>query len=151
GATPGNVPADFITVTVIATDADGHTATYPGMGLDPAHRSYLGAVLAMKQKRRVDDLEVPFGVNIGSAITAFDLRTALFGAGPDRVIALTGGNDGAEPIAGTYTTALLNFEPLEDISIVAAPGHSAFADFAGIRNTLISHAERRRSYRIAVL
>lgn len=147
GATPGSVPADFITITVIATDADGHSASYPGMGLDPSHRSYLGTVLAMQQKRRVDDLEVPFGVTIGSAVTAFDLQAALF----DRAIALTGGNDGAEPIAASYTNALLQFEQLEDISIVAAPGHSAFADFAGIRNTLISHAERRRSYRIAVL
>jgi phage tail sheath protein FI len=151
GGTPGSVPADFITISVIATDADGHAATYSGMGLDPLHRSYLGTVLAMQQKRRVDDLEVPFGVRIGSAITAFDLRTALFGAGPDRIIALTGGNDGAEPIAGTYTTALQQFEKLEDISIVAAPGHSAYADFQGIQGALISHAERRRSYRIAVL
>jgi hypothetical protein len=151
GGTPNNVPADFINITVIATDADGQAATYQDMGFDPSHRSYLGTVLAMNQKRRVDDLEVSFGVNIGSAISAFDLRTALFGAGPDRIIALTGGNDGAEPIAGTYSAALQQFEQLEDISIVAAPGHSAFADFAGIQGALISHAERRRSYRIAVL
>jgi hypothetical protein len=105
----------------------------------------------MKQKRRVDDLEVPFAAVIGSAISAFDLRGALFGSGPDRILTLTGGNDGAEPIAGTYSTALLEFQKLEDISIVAAPGHSAFADFAGIQGALISHAEGRRAYRIAVL
>ena len=62
-----------------------------------------------------------------------------------------GGNDGGQPIAQTYVNALLSFEQLEDISIVAAPGHSAFTDFAGIQQAVISHAERRRAYRIAVL
>jgi uncharacterized protein len=150
-STPGSVPADFITVTVVTTDKDGNTATYDGMGLDPLHASFLGNVLAMKQKRRMDDLEVPFGVTIGSAVTAFDLRAGLFGAGPDRVITLAGGNDGAEPIQQSYVTALQEFEKLEDISIVAAPGHSAYTDYQGIQGALISHAERRRAYRIAVL
>ena len=40
---------------------------------------------------------------------------------------------------------------LEDISIVAAPGSSAYAEAQGVQNALISHAERRRAYRIAVL
>jgi phage tail sheath protein FI len=151
GDTPGGVPADFITVSAITTDADGNTATYAGMGLDSGHPSYIGTILAMKQKRRVDDLQVAFGVTIGSNITAFDLRAALFASGGDRVITLSGGNDGGQPIAQTYVNALLSFEQLEDISIVAAPGHSAFTDFAGIQQAVISHAERRRAYRIAVL
>jgi len=40
---------------------------------------------------------------------------------------------------------------LDDISIVAAPGSSAYTDAAGIQRLLISHAEGRRRYRIAVL
>jgi hypothetical protein len=154
GLGPGDAPggvADFITVSVITQDADGHTATYSGMGLDPKHPSYIGTVLGMAQKRRVDDLETAFGVTVGSAVTAFDLRNAFFGSGPDRVIALSGGNDGLQPTSQTYINGLLEFEKLEDISIVGAPGHSSFTDFAGIQQALISHAEKRRAYRIAVL
>ncbi|WP_028079971.1 phage tail sheath family protein [Solimonas soli] len=83
------------------------------------------------------------------------------------LVTLTGGNDGARPGAGAYEgtedpatnlkTGLLQFEDLEDISIVAAPGSTfglaegAYADDArAITGLLISHAERMR-YRIAVL
>jgi phage tail sheath protein FI len=79
---------------------------------------------------------------------------------------LTGGNDGQRPEAAEYEgtaddtdpfkTGLKQFEDIEDISIVAAPG-STFgyengyrADAATITNLLISHAERMR-YCIAVL
>jgi phage tail sheath protein FI len=68
---------------------------------------------------------------------------------------LIGGNDGLEPDDESYNAGFLVFEPVEDISIVAAPGYSATfaADndrvFA-IQNALINHAERMK-YRIAVL
>ncbi|MHB1309665.1 MAG: phage tail sheath family protein, partial [Limisphaerales bacterium] len=43
-------------------------------------------------------------------------------------------------------------EGLEDVAIVAAPGHTEFAaTAAGVANELRVHAEKRRSYRIAVL
>ena len=58
---------------------------------------------------------------------------------------------GGEPIQKSYEDALAELEKLEDISIVAAPGHSAYADAAGIEGAVISHADKRRSYRIAVL
>ncbi len=79
---------------------------------------------------------------------------------------LDGGNDGMRPTASEYEgtakdteptkTGLKQFEDIEDISIVAAPG-STFGYANGystqaptIINLLISHAERMR-YRIAVL
>jgi uncharacterized protein len=79
---------------------------------------------------------------------------------------LTGGNDGRRPTANEYEgaadpnstrkTGLVQFEDIDDISIVLAPG-STFgyendyaADALTIMNLLISHAERMR-YRIAVL
>jgi uncharacterized protein len=81
-------------------------------------------------------------------------------------VLLKGGNDGARPTSGEYEgeavpdttrkTGLLQFEDVEDISIVAAPG-STFGfdgsygpDGATIVNQLISHCERMK-YRIAVL
>jgi uncharacterized protein len=81
-------------------------------------------------------------------------------------IELKGGNDGLRPRATDYQgvddervvlkTGLKQFEDIEDISIVAAPG-STFgyegvyrSDAATIVNLLLSHASRMR-YRIAVL
>jgi phage tail sheath protein FI len=84
---------------------------------------------------------------------------------------LRGGNDGQRPGASDYEgkeveehtldfplpykTGLKQFEDLDDISIVAAPGFTAnYADFRDNANAifghLINHAERMR-YRIAVL
>ncbi|WP_164018255.1 phage tail sheath family protein [Pyxidicoccus trucidator] len=79
---------------------------------------------------------------------------------------LKGGSDGLRPLADDYggqaipnttrKTGLIQFEDLEDISIVAAPG-STFGyengygtNAATIINLLISHAQRMK-YRIAVL
>jgi len=152
GDTPSGLQADFITVSVVTVDKDGHTAAFQEMGLDRSHPLYIGNVMGMKQTRRVNDLENGFGITIGSALTAFDLRGGFFGAGKERLIMLTGGNDGSDPIPQTYIDALTSFEKLEDINIVAAPGHSAFAGaYEGAQNALITHAEKRRAYRIAVL
>ncbi|MBT9491874.1 MAG: phage tail sheath subtilisin-like domain-containing protein [Paucibacter sp.] len=78
---------------------------------------------------------------------------------------LDGGNDGARPTAAdyegeafldrNYSLGLKQFEDLEDISIVAAPGSTAdYANYASdadsIQLLLIQHAEYMR-YRIAVL
>jgi uncharacterized protein len=78
---------------------------------------------------------------------------------------LTGGNDGIRPGAGeyegtddeekTFKTGLKQFEDVEDISIVAAPGSTAdyahyFNDANSIYGHLITHATLMR-YRIAVL
>jgi hypothetical protein len=152
GDTPKNLPAHFLSVNVVATDKDLNTVSYQDLALDPAHPRFIGTVLGVIQKRRVDDLEVPFAARIGPAVTAFDLRAAFFGGGPDRTFDLNGGDDGLEPTQKAYEDALAEFEKLEDVSIVAAPGHSAYEDsFQGTQGALISHAERRRSYRIAVL
>jgi len=73
---------------------------------------------------------------------------------------MTDGADGAAPIAGaegtagTYADGLALLLGLEDISIVAAPGSSAYGDSSArqaVQNLLIGHAEKRRAYRIAVL
>ncbi|RTL46567.1 MAG: phage tail sheath family protein [Burkholderiales bacterium] len=78
---------------------------------------------------------------------------------------LAGGNDGLLPGRAEYegradptqdyATGLKQFESIEDISIVAAPGSTWAAstrpdDVAAITNLLIAHAEHMR-YRIAVL
>jgi phage tail sheath protein FI len=55
------------------------------------------------------------------------------------------------PNDAAYTAALAALAKLDDVAIVAAPGSSAFSSRDAIRNALISHAEGRRMYRIAVL
>jgi phage tail sheath protein FI len=76
---------------------------------------------------------------------------------------LEGGNDGGSPTADLYEgeadpassvkTGLKQFEDIDDISIVAAPGSSFGTDSTealAVAGLLIGHAERMR-YRIAVL
>lgn len=143
--------ADFFSVTVIATDKDGNAITYENMGCDRNHPRFLGAVLEATPTRRTDDLQNLFAIKIGADVTAHELQTGLFPTEGDRVVTLTGGNDGTFPTQKAYEDALAELEKLEDIAIVAAPGYSAYSDFQGIQAALISHAEKRRSYRIAVL
>src|SRR6185436_408750 len=99
-----------------------------------------------------------FGLAIGSGVSAFELHAGLFPTGQEqREVTLAGGNDGLEPTLGlvtnpgSYEACFAELEGLEDVSIVAAPGSSAYGDFQAIQGGLIGHAERRRSYRIAVL
>jgi Bacteriophage tail sheath protein len=79
---------------------------------------------------------------------------------------LNGGNDGRRPLATEYEgtasptrrekTGLKSIEDIEDVSIIAAPGHTFgyangyAANAATVMSLLIGHAERMR-YRIAVL
>jgi uncharacterized protein len=81
-------------------------------------------------------------------------------------LTLAGGNDGARPTSNEYEgeiddetnlkTGLQAFEDLEDISIVAAPGHTFGyeadykADALTIMSLMIAHAQRMK-YRIVVL
>jgi hypothetical protein len=143
--------ADFLTLTVVAEDRDGNSLIYEDMGFDPRHPRWVCNVLAENPGRRSEHLENMFALRMGTAVSSYELRAGLFPAEDERVVTLTGGNDGLPPIQAAYEAALAELEQLEDISIVAAPGSSAYADAQGIQGALIAHAERRRSYRIAVL
>jgi phage tail sheath protein FI len=120
----------------------------------------------------VDVLEGLFAADpTGVGSPPIGLRAALENprSPPDQrsiAVSLTGGDDGVRPTADEYEgtddpdssvkTGLKQFEDLEDISIVAAPGSTfglsgAYADQArAITLLLIAHAETMR-YRIAVL
>ncbi|HWS99295.1 MAG TPA: phage tail sheath subtilisin-like domain-containing protein [Pyrinomonadaceae bacterium] len=154
GAGPGQAPgggASFLTLTTIAQDADGNVNVYEDMGLDSRHPRWIGRVMAETPTRRSDELENLFAFRVGANVTAYQLRSALFPAGDEVAVPLTDGSDGGEPAQVDYERALSALSKVEDISIVAAPGHSAYADFQGIQGALISHAERTKAYRIAVL
>src|SRR5262245_58266610 len=148
---PGD-SADILTIAVVAEDKDGHQLIYDDLGFDRGHPRWIGHVLSANPGRRRDALENLFAIEIGADVDAFDLRAGLFATGDSpAATALSGGSDGNAPTQAAYETALAEMEKLEDIAIIAAPGHSAYAEFQGIQGALISHAERRRAYRIAVL
>ncbi|HEU4455542.1 MAG TPA: phage tail sheath subtilisin-like domain-containing protein [Longimicrobium sp.] len=142
--------ADFVFLLVETEDADGVRLSYEGLALGEAHPRFLGNALSETPSRRSDFLEQAFAFT-GSGFTAHQLHDALFGEAEEARVGLADGNDGAGPTTLAYQRALEQLLPLEDISILAAPGHTAYDGWEGIQGALISHAERPRAYQIAVL
>lgn len=143
--------AEILSLYATAVDADGQSRNYPDLAYSPANPRYIGAVMAAAPDRRIDQLEQLFAFDFGGDVDPFALRTALLAGQSSRSIALGGGSDGEEPVAGDYDDALAALQRLEDISIVAAPGSSSFGDAQAIAGKLVTHCEQRRAYRIAVL
>jgi hypothetical protein len=175
GLGPNDVPgnADVTTLVTLALDvidADGRAQTWEDLGVTRTHPRWIGTVLALNPPSRAEALTNLVWADVGASIDSFELMTAIralpaVAGDPDgrRLLALgTGegsvaGGDGAAPtlgaetVVGSYAFALSILTGIEDVSIVAAPGSSAYGDAAAIQNALIGHAERRRGYRIAVL
>ncbi len=154
-ASPGQPgqPARFVGVNVVTVDADGDQKFYEDLGLAPGHPRYVGVVLGANPGRRIDALQNPFALELGVDVTPLrllQLLTPAAGAG-EVVFTLTNGDDGGEPLGSSYEAPLDALGRIENVSIVAAPGHSAYADYAAIQGELIQHVERRRAYRVAVL
>ena len=156
-----------VTLAVETIDGDGASLSFEQLGFDRTHPRWVGHVLAATPARRADHLQNLFSIEIGSGVSAIELRDALFtdseanAAGEqERSWSLTGGGDGDEPTDTEYALALQEIAGLEDVSIVAAPGSSAYtagnttnplANAQAIANALVAHAEARRAYRIAVI
>jgi phage tail sheath protein FI len=164
----GNVIGNLISLLVSATDGDGETEEYDEISLTRSSPRYLGRVLGMPGLTRADALQRMFGFDIGDGVSVLELHGALFPSalttgsladGLGAVHTLTGGTSGAEPSVGvptddgTYAAALEQLRGLEDISIIAAPGHSSFGttNYRAIQRALLSHVALPRAYRIAVL
>lgn len=122
---------------------------------------FIGNKLADVQTKRSIDLTLPVALALGGAPAALTsanaidkLARGLLGTitaadvpAANR-IALSGGSDGSMPDGTEATVALDYLLGMEDISIVGAPGLS---HVASVQGALIAHADKRRSYRIAVL
>jgi hypothetical protein len=142
----------LLTLVITATDRDGNVATYEDVGLDAAHPRWLGNLLAATPARRREHLENLFAVEAPAGASPFALVEAFTtDDGSPRRYTLDGGNDGGEPGVDSYTDALEPVARNDEISIVAAPGYSAYEAFAAIQDALITHVEAPRAYRIAVL
>ncbi|MGC3984321.1 MAG: phage tail sheath subtilisin-like domain-containing protein [Pseudorhodoferax sp.] len=170
GLGPADVPggdgaaAVLLTLALDVVDADGGAQTWEDLGLARAHPRWLGTVLAQTPGSRAEALNNLVMADVGADVDAFALLAAVRAlpavpgdAEGRRLLALAGGSDGsaptlgAETTEGSYAAALALLSGLEDVSIVAAPGSSAYAEGPAVQNALIAHAERRRAYRIAVL
>ncbi len=154
----GTSPApqlDLLTLTVVTRDLSGNETSYEDLGFDAKHPHWVGSVLASQPNRRADALTNLFAIAVTPAtVTGLALRDGLFESSPQPLkIPLTGGASGGDPSVDDYKTALKQLEVLEDISIVAAPGHSALSEtlFLGIQQELLNFVSRRRAYQIAVL
>jgi uncharacterized protein len=153
----------LLTVSVLTIDGDGNSLGFEDMGLTNTHPRWIGHVMAATPSRRSDHLQNLYAISVGVGVTPAELHAGLFNGAvnnsagqPERVWTLTGGADGGEPTATDYALALSEIASLEDVSIVAAPGSSAYGvddedNPQAIASALIAHAEGRRAYRIAVL
>ena len=137
----------ILTLSVEVRDSSGIVYEAAGLGLHPRHPRYIGTVMGAQPPKSIDRLTNPVVIELGDKVTPFELRTLLTAA----PLVLKGGADGAAPAAAAYVEALTSLLALEDISIIAAPGSSTFAEAAAINQALIGSAEARRAYRIAVL
>ncbi len=158
--------AFLLTMTLLVGDCDGNEIIYDDLGLSTAHPRWVGEILKQRPSRKSDAVLNPVFLSIGSTLIGsatlpYDLCNAIFGTANVTAFALAGGNDGSEPVAvhppaadntvtGAFDDGLQAFEKIEDISILAAPGHSTYAQFETIQGLLISHCENVK-YRIAVL
>lgn len=157
-------------------DRFGESEFLEGFALHPQHRLGLVEYFTERPDSRLLHLTVPLQIDADSALTTGS-ALALALIGPATLMAaftgdlerarqpyqLTGGSDGLVPGLDAYSgeseqqakSGLAALEDLEDISILAAPGHSFdYTNNAnliiGIQNALRIHCEKMR-YRIAVL
>lgn len=145
---------NFVTLLVRTRDGAGREASYEGVGLDPQHPRWIGGVLSEEPSRQSEALQRLYAIHFnGSPPDGLAMYGALLNLGKARTFTLEDGGDGSAPTPAEYEAALGVLSSVEDISIIAAPGSSAYGDTTarGVRNALISHAEKRRAYRIAVL
>lgn len=144
----------IVSLAVMVSDASGVIYEAGGLGFHALHPRYCGSVLGDNPPNPGDALYNPVVLSIGDKAKGVEVRETIFGAKTQRAVELKGGNSGDGPPQGAeFQSALDGLLAIEDISIVAAPGATSFAAPlpASVNGMLVSHAEARRSYRIAVL
>ncbi|HEY4357326.1 MAG TPA: phage tail sheath subtilisin-like domain-containing protein [Acidobacteriaceae bacterium] len=160
---PSSPPADLYSLTLQVTvpAASGEMMVYSDLGFDPAGANFIGSVLGSNPPRQMDALQNQVWIEIGAELaTPFQLFKVLFPTWTDPAagaiavasFTLSGGNDGIEPSAANYVTALNSLQSLGDIAIVGTPGAGLYSDAHNIMvSALIPHVEAPRAYRVAIL
>ncbi|MEP4194672.1 MAG: phage tail sheath subtilisin-like domain-containing protein [Aliishimia sp.] len=147
----------IVRVNLSYVNADGVAVSYDDMSVVAGDPRYFGNKMAPTPSGEVPSISDPL-VLTAENINAATIHATLFAGaeanGDDvltRSFALSNGNDGAMPPLATWEGALERLNTYDDISIVAAPGSSAYplVDL-NMRKALIRHASTS-GYRIAVL
>jgi uncharacterized protein len=127
-------------------------AVLEGLGLHPDHPAAIHRALPEEPARQADALAYPYRLVIESGVDPFELREALFPAGPEVTVEIRGGHDGAEPGPADYAAGLARLGQIDDIAIIAAPGHSVLttSTYQTVQNALAAHAQDS-GFQIAVL
>ena len=145
-------PMDLLTLRVMGTDRDGFTQAFAGMGLAPGHPHYVGDVLSSDAP--AGGMEAPwFCLELSSEVTTMDLlklATPVPGQ-PVKELSLAGGTD-ALPSLDDWKRAMAGLVTIEDVALVAAPGHTEFAAIAdAVSAELVALVSAPGAYRFAVL
>lgn len=151
--------ASILTLNVISRTNNGVETLYEDLGYSPDHPRWIGSVLATTPTRRSDELSNPVALSVANgSLNPLRLRNRLAELATELVrcnepIRLRGGSSGGDPSVADYRAALESLKSLEEISILAAPGYSAYGDtlYQGIEQELLKFVARRRTYQIAVL
>jgi hypothetical protein len=151
--------ASILTLNVISRTNDGVENLNEDLGYSPDHPRWIGSVLATTPTRRSEALSNPIALSVASgSLNPLRLRNRLAELATELVsrnepIRLQGGSSGGDPSVADYRAALESLKSLEEISIVAAPGYSAYGAtlYQGIEQELLKFVARRRSYQIAIL
>ena len=169
GGDAAAIVGDYVTLLVTTFDADGETEEYEDVSLVATHPRFIGRVLGVPGLTRADALQRLFAFDVGDQVNSLSLHGSLFPGGGrttgdvltgfSATHPVTGGTNGGEPTVGvptddgTYAAAFEQLRGLEDVSIVAAPGHSAYTGttYRAIQRALLTHVALPRAYRIAVL
>ena len=149
---PVITPMDLLTLDVHGTDKDGLAHIVTGLGFGAKHPHFIGD--ALSQTASGGAMDAPwFCLELGAGVTALDLLKL---ATPEpgkavKEIPLSGGTD-AVPSLDDWKSALARLASIEDIAIIASPGHTEFPVTANaVTADLIAHASAPRAYRFAVL
>lgn len=161
---PVNFSASLLSFDITVATSDGARTQYEGASLGSGQPQFIGRLLSAAPASRAEALVQPIALKTRGAIGAPELLAVLGGGRADANgiepsvrFTLAGGTDGAAPDAGEYQAGLDLLIALEDVSVVAAPGYSAFADisqgavYRSIQEALLSHVADARRYRMAVL
>ncbi len=140
----------LVTANVVVRSASGEETLHENLGLSPAHPRFIGEIFTAAVPGEGGDSMQELALVIGSRVSAFRLYSILrqLHGAPFR---LCGGRDGAEPVAAAYQRPLRALAEVTEVAMLAAPGHTTFHDWEGIRQRLIDHVESPRSYCFAML
>ena len=149
---------ELLTLNATTVDADGYSGTLDGVHYDNAHPRSLRAIFPEEPASRGEQQSQLYWFDGADTLTGFDIRNGILGLPRDRssgarVLRLLGGTEGLPGDPTHWDDAFSAILAIDDVSIVASPGHTALPPGLNdaVRLALISHAETRGSYRIAVL